>query len=392
MLRSRIPVVVAAPPMRVGGTEQHLLHILPALSERGFDITAVLLAAGEPLEDMLRKGIHEVVVPAVKLSRPLRTLEQARLIRSAVRRTNARVLHSFLSEPYLAAGAAHLTLWGNKPALVHGQRSLAFYSSTHRVARHVETGLHHFAGAMVGNSGAVVKELTDAVGSERKVCLIHNGIPLGSDISPREREEARRLFQIPDGAIVITLVANFHAYKGHADMLEALVLIKHKLPQPWRLLLPGRDAGTRGAVLADIEALGLAPNTVLLGAWPGSRQPYAATDIGLLVSHTEGFSNSLIEGMAAGLPMIATRVGGNIDAVDHDENGFLVDAHAPDELAAAILKLAEAPELRLRLGGAARAKALSRFSLSTCVDRYERLWRGFAEGRAGRPSEWLDDA
>jgi glycosyltransferase involved in cell wall biosynthesis len=389
MPSDRIPVVVAAPPMHTGGTERHLLHVLPALEERGFDVTAVLLEPGGALEPALRERLSRVVVSTLGLPRPFRTLDQARMIRSMIRNTGARIVHAFLSEPYIASSMAQRTLPGARPHLVHGRRSLAFYSAKHRFAQKVEVAAHRQASALVGNSRAVTQELVREAGGDAKVCLIPNGIPLCDGIAPAERTAARATFGLPADALVLSLVANFHIYKGHADLIAALASIRDKLPEGWRLLLVGRDGGERERVLADIDRAGLKPLVVMPGEWPGSREPYAASDIGLLVSHTEGFSNSLIEGMAAGLPMIATRVGGNLDAIDDGETGFLVAPRAPDELASAILTLAQMPDLRQKLGLAARRKALSEFSLEACVDRYERLWRGLAGGRPGRPEEWL---
>jgi glycosyltransferase involved in cell wall biosynthesis len=282
-----------------------------------------------------------------------------------------------------------LLLGKQGPALVHGRRSMAFYSRKHRIGQRAEIASHSLASALVGNSTAVADELTVEAGGAEKVCLIPNGIPLGEMIAPEERAAARIRFGIPPDALVMTQVANFHVYKGHADLLKAVAAIRDKLPNPWRLLLPGRDGGEQEALLAQIASLGLASHVILPGEWAGSREPYAATDIGILASHTEGFSNSLIEGMAVGLPMVATRVGGNVDALDDGENGFLVEAESSEELASAILTLAEMPDLRQRLGMAGRAKALQCFSLEACIDRYERLWRNLAEGAAGQPADWV---
>jgi glycosyltransferase involved in cell wall biosynthesis len=392
MPSDRIPIVVAAPPMRMGGTEQHLLHVLPALEDRGFSVTAVLLEPGGALEPALRERLSRVVVSTLGLPRPLRTLDQARMIRSMIRNTGARVVHAFLSEPYIASSMAQRSLSGIRPHLVHGRRSLAFYSAKHRFAQKVEVAAHRLASALVGNSRAVAQELAQEAAGDSKVCLIPNGIPICDGIAPGERMAARATFGLPADALVLSLVANFHAYKGHADLITALASIRDRLPRDWRLLLIGRDGGERERLLAAIDRAGLKPHVVTPGEWPGSREAYAAADIGLLVSHTEGFSNSLIEGMAAGLPMIATRVGGNLDAIDDGETGFLVAPRAPDELASAILTLAAMPDLREKLGKAARRKAMSEFSLEACVDRYERLWRGLAEGRPGRPEEWLAES
>ncbi len=385
----RLSIVVAAPPMKIGGTEQHLLHVLPCLARRGMNITVVLLESGGALEASLRSGVQSVIAPSINLPRPLRTGQQALSIWRTARRVRADVIHAFLSEPYIAAAGACLLMGKHGPALVHGRRSLSFYSRKHRIGQRAEIASHALASALVGNSTAVADELTVEAGGAEKVCLIPNGIPLGEMIMPGERAAARVRFGIPPDAMVLTQVANFHVYKGHSDLLNAVAVIRDKLPNPWRLLLPGRDGGKQEALIAQIARLGLAGNVLLPGEWPGSREPYAASDIGILASHTEGFSNSLIEGMAVGLPMIATRVGGNIDALDDGETGFLVEAGSADELASAILTLAEMPDLRQRLGMAARAKALQQFSLDTCIDRYERLWCNLAEGAAGKPSDWI---
>jgi glycosyltransferase involved in cell wall biosynthesis len=385
----RLSIVVAAPPMKIGGTEQHLLHVLPGLARRGIDISVVLLESGGALEPALRSSVQNVIAPSVTLPRPMRTVQQAFAIWREARRVKADIIHAFLSEPYIAAAGAWMLLGKQGPALVHGRRSLAFYSRKQRIGQRLEIASHSIASALVANSTAVAGELTAEAGGAAKVCLIPNGIPLGDLITPEERASARARFGIPPDALVLTQVANLHIYKGHADLLNAVATIRDKLPTPWRLLLPGRDGGEREALLAQTARLGLAGHVIFPGEWPGSREPYAASDIGILASHTEGFSNSLLEGMAVGLPMIATRVGGNLDALDDGETGFLVTPQSPDDLASAILVLSEMPDLRQRLGIAARAKALQRFSLTSCIDRYERLWRNLAEGAAGQPADWV---
>jgi glycosyltransferase involved in cell wall biosynthesis len=385
----RLSVVVVAPPMKVGGTEQHLLHVLPGLAKRGIDITVILLQSGGALEGTLRAGVPDVLAPSINLPRYLRTAQQGFAVWRAIRRVRPDVVHAFLSEPYLAAAGAQLLLGKHRPALVHGRRSLAFYTRRHPFVQRFEVAAHGMAAALVGNSTAVTDELQAEAGGPDKVCLITNGIPLGEAVAPEERIAARARFGLPPEALVLTQVANFHPYKGHGDLLNAVSTLQGRLHQPWRLLLPGRDAGEYEALRAMAVRLGLSENIVFPGEWPGSRQPYAAADIGVLASHTEGFSNSLIEGMAMGLPMIATRVGGNTDAIDDGDNGFLVAPSAPDELATAILTLAEMPDLRQRLGLAAREKALREFSLDSCIHRYERLWRNLASKTPGHPADWV---
>jgi glycosyltransferase involved in cell wall biosynthesis len=394
----QIPIVVATPPLETGGTEQHLLHILPALEARGFAIHVVALARGGALEPLLRQKITSLEAPEA-LPRPLGAMQQAWLLRQAARRTKARLIHAFLSEPSFAAVMAKMLMGASgrvPPHYVHGRRSLAFYRANRPLVQKLEIWSHRHATAIVGNSTAVSQELIAECQEAPRVCTIFNGIPLVEATRPEERRECRRMFGLPENALVITYVANFHSYKGHADLIRAFGLMiaerSHRRDvASVRLLLAGRDGGEENALRVLTAELGLRDQVVFAGEWPGSRQPYAAADIGALPSHTEGFSNSLIEGMMAGLPMVATSVGGNVDALDQDLTGLLVPAKDPPALAAALSRLADNPDMRTALGIAARLKAERHFSLGACVSRYDRLWRGILEATSGNPESWIHD-
>ena len=91
-------------------------------------------------------------------------------------------------------------------------------------------------------------------------------------------------------------------------------------------------------------------------------------------SHEEGFSNAVLEGMSAGLPMVVTRVGGNPEAVIDAETGFVVEPHDPEGLAEALIRLIADPALRRHLGEAARNRVETHFGLERCVAEYERVY------------------
>ncbi len=141
------------------------------------------------------------------------------------------------------------------------------------------------------------------------------------------------------------------------------------------MLCVGRDDGL-GPTLAELaRGLRLDGNIRLLGSRADIPALLASADIGILCSHEEGFSNAILEGMAAGLPMVVTDVGGNAEAVVDQETGFVVPAHDPAALGAAILALASNAELRKKLGKAARRRVETHFSLEQCVERYDALYR-----------------
>jgi glycosyltransferase involved in cell wall biosynthesis len=108
----------------------------------------------------------------------------------------------------------------------------------------------------------------------------------------------------------------------------------------------------------------------------------AAADIGVLSSHEEGFSNAVLEGMAAGLPMLVTDVGGNAEAVLDGEHGHVVPARDPSALAARLVALALDPAQRRRFGAAAKARAQDCFSVDACVSQYLQMYRKLLAGTA----------
>jgi glycosyltransferase involved in cell wall biosynthesis len=106
--------------------------------------------------------------------------------------------------------------------------------------------------------------------------------------------------------------------------------------------------------------------------------------VGFLSSHQEGFSNTILEAMAAGLPMVVTNVGGNAEAVIDGETGLVVPAHDPPAFAEAIVLIARDPLLRQRYGAAGRKRVESLFLLDACAARYEALYRGLRQGKTPR--------
>jgi glycosyltransferase involved in cell wall biosynthesis len=387
-------VAVVTSRLDVGGTERHIARILPALQRRGLDVVLYLMERGGLLE-------AEISARGVRIEGPLQsrrllhwpilrwsmaTLDLARWLR----RERPTVVHFFLPRPYLF-GSLAAALAGQRRRLM-SRRSLTDYRAKYPLLGTVERYLHRRTFGILGNSQAVIDQLATEVDDRRKLGLIYNGIEMPSSVFTNRRQQTRALLQVPSDALVVSVIANLIAYKGHRDLIEALALIADRLPRPWRLLAIGRDDGI-GGELADLaQSRGIAGNIMWLGERSDVEELLSASDIFVLPSHQEGFSNALLEAMAARLPAVATAVGGNIDAVAADETGVLVPVRDPRALAAAILRLAQDPETRRSFGEAARRRVEQRFSLPACVDRYEKLYRALGVADPPPVSEILSDA
>jgi glycosyltransferase involved in cell wall biosynthesis len=258
------------------------------------------------------------------------------------------------------------------PIKIMSRRSLSGYQQNWPMVARVERLLHGRMDAVTGNSGAVVGQLRAEGIPEAKLRLIYNGIDI--DARPPSRVAARQQLDIDPDAFVGVIVANLIPYKGHHDLINGLATVRHQLPYPWCMLVAGRDHGLQHELEALAHHHGIAANIQFLGERSDVSRLLAAADIGLLTSHQEGFSNAILEAMAAELPVIVTEVGGNPEAVLHERTGLVVPAQNPGTIGKAVIRLARDPLLRTRLGGAARARVEQEFSLNHCVRAHSELY------------------
>jgi glycosyltransferase involved in cell wall biosynthesis len=368
-------VQIVAKRLDIGGTERHLTRILPLLQKRGLEISVFLLERGGKLDQTLENAGVAIAGPRRVLPRYPHLLIAAWQLNRHLRRYRPDVLHYFLSEPYLLGSFA--AIGAGKTRRIMSRRSLNHYQRRHPVLAPVERWLHRWTSVLLGNSTAVVEDLMRECNDRSKIGLIQNGIEIPERITPERRRAARQDLAIPDDAFVLCVSANLIPYKGHHDLFSALGLIRARLPEPWRILIIGRDEGIAAGLRAKAAFLNFADNVIWLNERADAQSPLDAADVSVLPSHEEGFSNSLLEAMARGLPVIATAVGGNMDAIVPGVSGILVPVKDPQALASGILQLSADPALRQKLADGAAQRVASCFSIDGCVRRYLNLYRGW---------------
>jgi glycosyltransferase involved in cell wall biosynthesis len=197
-----------------------------------------------------------------------------------------------------------------------------------------------------------------------KYVVVRNGIDLERFARPRGR-----LF---DGAPVIGAVGRFSAEKGHRYLIQAMSAVHRALPQA-RLVLVGYG-DLEGELRGRAAGLGL-DGAVTFAGERDSAEVLGSFDLFVQPSLYESQGLALLEAMAAGVPAIASDVGGIGDVVRNEETGLLVPPAEPEALAGAILRLAGSPDLALRLTQGASRRVREHFSLDTMVDAYARLYR-----------------
>jgi glycosyltransferase involved in cell wall biosynthesis len=212
---------------------------------------------------------------------------------------------------------------------------------------------------------------------EARLETIYNGVDTARFSPDAPARRALPSGFAPDGSIVVGTIGRLDALKNQIGLARAFVRVltlRPALRASLRLVIIGD-----GKVRADIEAVLAAANARELAWLPGFRDDmpeiYRALDIFLLPSLREGISNTLLEAMASGRPVIAARVGGNPEIVPDGIAGQLVAQPDDDIFARAILAYVDDPVLLRRHGEGARAHVLRRFSLAAMVGSYDRVYR-----------------
>jgi glycosyltransferase involved in cell wall biosynthesis len=380
-------LLIVVSGLQVGGTETHIATIMPELQRLNWSVTVYSLGGTGPLGERLeRQNVKVIVPPLARQSTDIAGLLAAfklgvvafHLLAQMLRRRHA-IVHFFLPEAYLVGGI--LAVIARVPVRVMSRRSLNVYSKSRPAIRALEIRLHWTMSAILGNSRSVVRELIDdeSVPLER-VGLIYNGIDAANFYRPPARQQTRAALGLAPATVAMVTVGNLIPYKGHIDLIEALRIGTGRMPADWRLFIVGRNDGIGEQLSRQAAAAGLTGKIVFLGERRDIPELLSACEIGLLCSHQEGFSNAILESMAAGLPVIVTDVGGNREAVIDRKCGLVVPPRSPAQLANAIVELANDGPLRARFGAAGRQRVQTQFSLDQCVAKYDRLYRALQAG------------
>ncbi|HJW23820.1 MAG TPA: glycosyltransferase [Rhodocyclaceae bacterium] len=364
----------------VGGAERHLISVAVELKQRGWDPEIFCLTKEGVLASEVRaSGIP--VYSAHFLGRPIPEVGQwslrvlgafASLSRHLLFR-RPDIVHFFLPDAYVFGG---LCAWGLalRPRIM-SRRSLNNYQQTRSPwLKKIEHFLHPRMTLISGNSRAVVDQLLNEGAPANRLRLIYNGVYQDRFANLPAKSATREALGIGQDSIVLVMVANIIPYKGHQLLLEALAAVRGQLPSGWHLLLIGRDDGTGTNLHTFARDSGVGEHVVWMGSRDDVPRLLVAADIGIHCSHEEGFSNAILEGMAAGLPMIVTDAGGNPEAVEHGHSGLVIPTNDARALGEAIVGLVGSPTERERLAFNAKQRVARDFGVDCCINGYEAMY------------------
>ena len=280
------------------------------------------------------------------------------------------IVDAWLVPAYTFAGMVQAL--ARVPVLVAGRRSTIDVNRTRTWSREA-AGRFAMRGvdAVVANSQAAAN---DAIAIERidpaRVHVIRNAV-VPVETTDGDRLRLRRAWGFLPQDVVVGCVGNFKPGKGQQMLIEIASDLRERCPS-LRYCFVG-DGPLRGWLEVEIRRRGLGGTVALHSGERDARSVYGAFDIAVQASDSEGLPNAVLEAGAAGLPIAATAVGGTTEILTDGVNGLLVPKGDRPALLDAVQRLAVDPELRLRLGSAARARAME-FSPAKLADETARLY------------------
>jgi glycosyltransferase involved in cell wall biosynthesis len=351
------------------GAERALLLLLQALDHTRYRPHVVVGTDGEMRAQLESAGIPTTYVE-LRYSdwrHPVAWMRSVREIVKVARSARASLVHSNGVPGFQPAGYAARLL--RIPAVVHVRGRLGeypwFLKPGFQRAVFVSQYLLDYA---LERNPELFRSRSD---------VVHDGVLLPPALSDAERRARLAELRIPAGVPSILLSGQVVEIKGIWEYIEAArILTATGLKATYVVLGDDlRENGeTRRKAEATVSGLGLADRFRFLGFRRDAPDLIRLFDVAAVPSHVEPLGNATLEAMAAGLPVVGSRVGGIPEMIVDGETGFLVPSRDATALAAALSRLIEDPALRMRLGRAGRQRATSVFSIAAYASRIQQMY------------------
>ena len=362
------------------GPAKNLIEFAQRARDSAADLPAVALSigayrrGGEPESAFIQAaraaGITVDVIPERGRFDRAVTTEMRRI--AALREPDIIQTHNVKSHFFLRwSGLWHERAW---LAFHHGYTAEDFkmhcYNAVNRwslrAPRHVVTVCGPFREQLV----------RQGIPRER-ISVLHNSVKPFPPVDDEVVRVVRASIPAPEGTPVLISIGRLSHEKGHLDLLEALALVRGS-GNAFHAVFVGEGV-ERGRIEAARDRLGLQKHVTLAGLQHDVRPYFRIAQAAVIASHSEGSPNALLEAMSAGLPIVATRVGGIPEIAADGDSALLVEAHNPEALAQAIRRLLQDADLRGSLAARAQAAVISYSPVSyhrSLIGIYERVLAG----------------
>ncbi|PGM72177.1 hypothetical protein CN952_14875 [Bacillus cereus] len=376
--KEKCKIVYIIGSLRPGGAERHLVELIKAMDKERF--LPIVYCMSE--KGLLAKELEDIGV--VVKSFDLKNNGQSKLtyIRDIIKllfkfirnlREDAPIIvHTYLYWANILGGIA--TRCANIKFLITSRRSLGLFKDRKKFMQKVENIVNIFTDVITVNSQGVQRDTEKREKFIKdKVILIYNGVDHKRFTKKTQCGLSKSDLGINENQIVITNISNLIHYKGHMDFIEAMSLVIEEKPDAVAVLV-GRDGGMLNQIINKAKELGIEKNIKILGTRNDIVDILNITDIQVLSSYEEGFSNAILEGMASSLPLVVTDVGGNSEAVCDGINGFVIPPKNSRILSEKLLEIIKDENKRIDMGIESRKFIEEKFTIDKMLQEYQGMY------------------
>jgi glycosyltransferase involved in cell wall biosynthesis len=376
-LSDRRRVLTVITRLEFGGAQRVALHTVATLDRELFEV-GLAWGPGEVLDDEARALDRVACFEIADLVRPVAPMQDWRALaelRRAIRDFRPDVVHTHSSKAgvlgRLAARREHV------PVVVHTVHGFGFTPLQSPIKRALFIGAERIAARWTDHFVAVSERNLDhgvelGLWRRDRASVIRAGIDLGRFRGAVDDGAVRTRLEIPPDVPLVTQIGNFKPQKGPHDFVRAAARIAEQLPDP-RFVMVG-DGPLRASSRRLAAELGIGDRVVFCGWWDDVPGLLATTTVSVLSSHHEGLPCSVIESLAAGVPVVATAVDGTPEVIRPGVNGELVPPGRPEALADAVLGILTDEDRRSAMA-AASGEHLEDFDRDSMVRSLEELYR-----------------
>lgn len=341
----KIKIFYVIGTLGIGGAEKHILTLIQNLDKEKYEFSILCLTQSGPLECAAKAAGANVIPLGLNCDKGkfhpssyINIVKTFYKMYSIFRKEKPDIVHSYLFMAYIF-GVLSARLAG-VPITISSRRSLGVYKDKKPYMQPLENFVNRFTDYITVNSKAVMEDLLQREKNVKpeKLALIYNGVDIEKFQKKIDVDAEKKRLGIPAVARVIGVVANLIHYKGHKEIIKSIPEVVKSIPNAY-FYFAGRDGGMLAELKQLAKDLNVENRIIFGGLFEDTASLFPVFDIFLLASYEEGFSNAILEGMAAGKPVIATNVGGNPEAVIDGKTGLLIPPHNPEAIAEAIIKI-----------------------------------------------------
>jgi glycosyltransferase involved in cell wall biosynthesis len=360
-----------------GGSERQAVQLSRLLQSDGeFEVVIATLDKTGPLLDEIRNpAISEIREYKLNSFFSLAFLRQLNSCRKFLRANKIDIVHTH--DFYTNVFGIFAARLAGVPVRIASKREITGFRT--RQQERLERTAYRFANVVTVNANAVAKYLIAAGVKSNKIHLIYNGLDL-ERLKPKINARAKicETLGIPEEKRYVTLVANVHhRVKNQAMLLRCAQVLKKEFPEV-HFVFAGE--GERIVLLKDLaEKLGVDDVCHFIGRCRIVPELLATSEVCVLTSYSEGFSNSILEYMAAGKPVVATDVGGASECIEDAKSGFLVPSDDAQAMADKLRILLSDTQMAERFGAVGREIVEGRFSTEIQLQQAKQVYRNLLE-------------